>query len=142
MESEIRELKHYLTRYFRAMQNMAILEERLSAVRKKLRGNTEPAERVEKQLRLQELDAAAAMEEIVEMTALLPADSYERVILELRHIDCKSWTGIQRAVHLSASPCYAYYKKGLEALLEIPGVRARIGLDSMDCTKKPGNPGP
>lgn len=126
MHEGIKELKHYMSRYYRAAQNLKILEERLEAVQ--ARKIEEYAREVEEEIRLQERGAAAAMAEIVEMTALLPPDSLERVILELRHIDCKPWRIIQKTVHLTPSPCFARYKKGLELLLEQEKIRARLGL--------------
>lgn len=124
---EIKLLKHYLTRYYRASQNRYILRDRLSAVRQKLRDTAMAAE-IEERIRNQERETAGIMAEVIDACAFLPPDSYERMILELRHIDCKSWTAIQRALHLSPSSCYEHYRRGLGDLLEIDGIRDRIGL--------------
>lgn len=64
----------------------------------------------------------------MEILDFLPQGSTERTIMELRHIDCKTWTQVQRAVFLTPSPCYERYNKGLDALLGIDKVRSMVGL--------------
>lgn len=131
MNGEIKILKHYLTRFHRSKINRYILTDRLAAVREKLK-DEEFARQIEDQIRDQDREADRAMSEVVEIAALLPPDSYERVIIELRHIDEKSWKAIQKTLHLTASPCYEHYKRGLEALLENQGIRERLGLKPLE----------
>ena len=57
----------------------------------------------------------------------LPPDSTEKYIMELRHIDCMSWADIQRTTHLTRSPCYDYYNKGLDRLLTYGKVIEQLG---------------
>lgn len=131
MNEEIKALKHYLTRYYRAAQNRYILADRLNAVRINLKDESLAAE-IEARLKTQDAEAAAAMKEVMETAALLPENSEERIILELRHIDCRTWVSIQRTVHLTANPCYRYYRRGLETLLQNPGIRVKLGLATSD----------
>jgi hypothetical protein len=65
---------------------------------------------------------AKAMLRVMDVLEYLPADSIERSIMELRHIDCKGWTQIERAVFLSKSRCFDYYDKGLEKLTTYPRI--------------------
>ncbi len=118
-----RQLKVYLSRYYRAREQCAILQARLRRLRTEGGVGTED---IQTRIQRQAETARGCMAEIVDVLDLLPADSLERAILELRHIDCKSWQDIQRTVHLSRSPCYAYYQRGLDRLLAIPVVRGRL----------------
>lgn len=48
---------------------------------------------------------------------------------KLKHNREKPWREIHRAVHLTRSPCFAYYNKGLDQLLAMQEVRLALGLD-------------
>lgn len=122
---ERRILKAYLSRHFHAREKLTILRERLRWVHTEL-----SAAEVESCLQQQSATAENCMTEIMNLLALLPVESTERTILELRHIDSKSWWEIQRTVHLSRSPCFSYYSKGLDQLLSIPEVRRRLELNN------------
>jgi hypothetical protein len=61
--------------------------------------------------------------DIMEVLSYLPSDSVERDILEYRHIDCMSWNRIMDVVHLSRSPCFEHYNRGLDNLLSHAEVR-------------------
>lgn len=127
-----RALKRYLTRYHRAKEHQAILQSRLGKLRRDLRerGTASASEiaRVEARINQEAEQTGRMILEIMDVIGLLPADSIERTILELRHIDCKPWTEIQRTVHFTRTPCYAYYNKGLDKLLEYPEVHTRIAV--------------
>ena len=94
-------LKRFLSRYFRSTEKKAVLEGRLSRMQAELRrpGGGE-----------------------------VSSDSTERTILELRHLDCKPWKDIHRAVYLTRSPCFEHYNKGLDQLLTMPEVRRKLNL--------------
>ena len=122
-----RTLKQYLTRYYRAKQRQTILRNRLRRLRRELQsyGTGDLAE-IEAQIKRSAEEANRAVLEIMEVLALLPQDSIERTILELRHIDCKPWREIQREVFLTRTPCYDHYNKGLDKLLEAKEVHERL----------------
>ena len=128
-------LKRYLCRYFKAKERKAILQDRLEAIRRQGGQDGALAERVRIQAAEEEkiaLDTQAIIE-------LLPIDSVERTILELRHIDCKPWRDIREAIHYAKTPCFNYYNKGLDALLQKEKVRGTLASSGFFSSgKKPG----
>lgn len=127
---ERRTLKQYLTRYYRSKERQAILQNRLVKLCHDLqrKGNVDPSEIAEIEARINrqaERDGKIILE-IMDIIELLPVDSTERTILELRHIDCKPWAEIQKAIHFTRTPCYDYYNKGLDRLLEHPEIHNRL----------------
>lgn len=132
--NERRILRKYLTRYFRARDKRAILEGRLKALKADLssKGGFMPPSSVpeiEAKISRQIEAAEKSILEIMDLLERLPADSTERTILELRHIDCKTWADICRTVYMTRTPCTRYYNKGLDALLAMNEVRRILGLE-------------
>lgn len=124
--NERRILKKFLQRYYRAKKQQETLQERLQRMRLEFRDGE--ASEIEARLKEQKKEAQKYTLQIMEILDFLPQGSTERTIMELRHIDCKTWTQVQRAVFLTPSPCYERYNKGLDALLKITKVRTMIGL--------------
>lgn len=124
--SERRILKKFLQRYYRMRKQQETLQARLQRMRSEFRDNE--STEIEAKLRTQKREAKKSTLQIMEILDFLPQGSTERTIMELRHIDCKTWTQVQRAVFLTPSPCYERYNKGLDALLKITKVRTMIGL--------------
>lgn len=124
--NERRILKKFLQRYYRAKKQQETLQERLQRMRLEFRDGE--ASEIEARLKKQKKEAKKYTLQIMEILDFLPQGSTERTIMELRHIDCKTWTQVQRAVFLTPSPCYERYNKGLDALLKIAKVRTMIGL--------------
>lgn len=122
--AERRVLKKYLTRFFRAKEKQKTLQQRAAAIRADLGEASALEARVQAQAKAAERSAL----EIMDILDLLPEDAIERTILELRHLDCKPWREINRTVYLTASPCFEYYNKGLDALLSMEQVRKTLGL--------------
>ncbi len=119
-------LKQYLWQYRRARQRQRILKDRRHSLRRELIRGGAGAEQIDRQIQAQlEAEAASALA-VVELLALLPADSMERNILELRHVDGKSWDHIASIVHLSRRACFTYYQHGLEQLLALPETWQRL----------------
>ncbi len=116
-------LKAYLSRYFRAKEKQTLLQKRLRRLQTEL-PSAEIQNRIQQQANLER----ACMLEIMDVLDLLPPESMERTILELRHLDCKSWKEIHRSVYLTRSPCFIYYNKGLDKLLAMPEVRKKLKL--------------
>lgn len=130
---ERRILKKYLSRYFKAKKRQDILQDRLRQLQLELHqsaegGNALSPSEVKARLQAQAEAAERSVLEVMDVLAFLPPNSTERIILELRHLDCKPWEKIQAAVYLTASPCYAHYNRGLDALLAVAAVRRTIGL--------------
>lgn len=124
--NERRILKKFLQRYYRAKKQQEALQERLQRMRLEFRDGE--ASEIKARLKEQKKEAKKYTLQIMEILDFLPQGSTERTIMELRHIDCKTWTQVQRAVFLTPSPCYERYNKGLDALLKIAKVRTMIGL--------------
>ena len=122
--AERRVLKKYLTRFFRAKEKQKTLQQRAAAIRADLGEASALEARVQAQAKAAERSAL----EIMDILDLLPEDATERTILELRHLDCKPWWEINRAVYLTASPCFEYYNRGLDTLLSMEQVRKTLGL--------------
>ncbi len=145
-DDERRRLKRYLSQYYRARERQAVLKLRLADLRaefknpgissanfggqRRKKGSpgdgaaaltlkiSEIEEKIEKQLGIE----VQSVRDIMDLLDLLPPCA-ERDIIEYRHIDCKSWTYIQRMVHLSRSSCFEYYNRGLDQLLAFDHVR-------------------
>lgn len=79
-------------------------------------------ERIERE-RGRQIDA---MKEIMDILDWLPADSMEREILEYRYIDGMRWEDIYTEVHLTRSPCFVCYNRGLDQLLQHKAVCALL----------------
>ena len=144
-------LKRYLSQYYRATEKQGTLKRRLADLQAELRNpgisaSTFTAQRrkkgkpsdgaaaltlkiseIENRIMQQLLTEAQSVGDIMDILDLLPPDSTEKEVLELRHIDSKSWTQIQRIAHLSRSPCFEYYNKGLDKLLAMDRVKIMLG---------------
>jgi len=132
-------LKRYLDQYRLAKDKQRVLRERLAEIQAEFgspatsRPGKAPRKRpgvsagaasptfkladIEERIRGQAEVEEAAIFSVIEMIDELPPDSMEKYILELRHIDCKPWSEIFEIVHLSKSPCFEYYSRGLDRLL-------------------------
>lgn len=122
-QSDRKILKRYLSQYHNAKERKKALQKRAETLRADL---SRTAKGGEIDYKIAEIDArmkrqaeveAKAVLSVMDMIDFLPVGSTERHILELRHIDCKGWTEIQRIVHLTNSPCIEYYNRGLDTIL-------------------------
>lgn len=133
IQAERRILKKYLGRYYRARKQQAILQDRLQRLKREIHPEAEgddalsPSE-IEARIQAQAEAVKKSVLEVMDIIAFLPPNSTERLIMELRHLDCKPWEKIQDTVYLTATPCYTHYNKALDTLLEKPEVRRIIGL--------------
>lgn len=143
---ERRTLKRFLSQYFRARGKQGVLQRRLATIRAELknpslgssafdgmpRGNqisegaaaltykiAEIEDRIQRQSELE----ATALLEVMNLLDLLPLDSTERHIMELRHIDCKSWKEVTKIVFMGRTACTQYYNAGIETLLGMDAVK-------------------
>ena len=137
-------LRRYLSRFYRAKQKQQTLRERKSRLAAELRAlnrddpdGLDDAEgrqsriaktlnEIESRIERQIGAATGSVTEIMAVFDLLPDDSQERDILELRHIDCLSWEEITERVHMTRTPCYLKYTRGLDLLLEREEVKEAL----------------
>lgn len=132
-------LKRYLDQYLLAKDKQRVLRERLAEIRAEFddpstshpgkpprkksgvsSGAASPTFKladIEERIRGQTLVEETAIFSVMEIIDELPPDSMEKYIMELRHIDGKPWKDIPEIVHLSRSPCFEYYNRGLDRLL-------------------------
>ncbi len=73
---------------------------------------------IETRIEEQKKRVETALLNVMDIIDLLDEDSTERMILELRFIDCKSWKAIGKEIHLSKRSCFNYQNRALEKLLE------------------------
>ena len=73
--------------------------------------------------------------QVMDLIDLLPQNSIERTVVELRHIDCKKWERICQEVHMSRSRVNDYYNAALEIILE--NKRARRLVDRFMQAQEP-----
>ena len=131
-------VKRYLQQYHAAKQKRRILEERRRTLSADLRGPSTPAYRampssrpvhpdgagavvfqiaeVEERIEAQQAEMAKAVQKVMDLIDLLPVGSTERTVVEMRHIDCKPWEQIARAVYMSRSAIFNYYNAALDML--------------------------
>lgn len=125
---ERRILKKYLTRYYRAKEKKTLLQSRLHGLKKTIVPGGENLSEIEARIQGQAEEAERSVLGIMDILDCLPADSIERTVMELRHIDCKTWQKICDTAYLSRASCFRHYNKGMDALLESDKVRSIIGL--------------
>lgn len=85
---------------------------------------------IETRIEEQKKRVETALLNVMDIIDLLDEDSTERIILELRFIDCKSWTSIAREMHLSRRTCFRYQDSALEELLDFGEVMAFLDKGS------------
>lgn len=83
---------------------------------------------IETRIEEQKNQIEKALLKVMDIMDFLAENSIERMILELRFIDCKNWTSIEREMHLSRRACFNYQDKALEKLLEYKKVKTIINL--------------
>lgn len=133
IQAERRILKKYLARYFKAREQQAILQDRLQRLKREIHPEAEgeaalSPSGIEARIQAQAEVLEQSVLEVMDILAFLPPNSTERLIMELRHLDCKPWDKIQATVYLTATPCFTHYNKALDTLLAKPEVRRIIGL--------------
>lgn len=143
-------VKKYLQQYHVAKNKKHILEDRHRVLAEELKSpapgsrfRTVPASRpvnpdgsvsvvfriaeVEERIDDQREEMAKAVLHVMDMIDLLPKNSMERTVVELRHIDCKSWEQIAREVYMSRSAVFNYYNAALERLMKYKRTRKLVG---------------
>lgn len=140
-QSEEKELlKEYLNQYYIGRIKRSQLEERLKNIQEEMaipiggygyspvNGSTNKVgsgaalfvyrmSEIETRIEEQKSQVEKSLLKVMDLMDFLEENSKERMILELRFIDCKSWTVIEREMHLSRSSLFAYQDKGLFKLL-------------------------
>ena len=144
------DVKQFLQQYYVAKQKKKILENRKRVLSEELRapsighplrdgpaakgGRTEGAvsvvfriAEVEERIEEQRADMSKVVLNVMDLLDLLPENSMERTVAELRHIDCMTWEKIADAVYLSRSNVIARYNTALDMLLEYKRTGKLVG---------------
>lgn len=141
-------LKKYLNQYYFCRIKKMQLEERLQSIRTEINtpiggygytpvnyGGTNKVgpgaasfvyrlSEIETRIENQKIQTEKALLKVMDILDFLEENSQERIVLELRFIDCKNWSNIERAMHLSRRSCFNYQNKALNKLLEFKKVKA------------------
>lgn len=140
-------LKEYLNQYYSGRIKRSQLERRLKNIRQEMAtpiggygyspvnyGGTNKVGpgaasfvyrmgEIETRIEEQKSRVEKALLKVMDIMDFLEENSMERMVLELRFIDCKSWAAIEKEMHLSRRSCFDYQDKALEALLGFKKVR-------------------
>lgn len=140
-------LKEYLNQYYTGRIKRSQLEKRLKNIRAEMDapiggygyspvnyGGTNKVgpgaasfvyrmSEIETRIEEQKSRVEKALLRIMDIIDFLEENSTERMVLELRFIDCKSWAVIEKELHLSHRSCFNYQNRGLEKILEYKKVR-------------------
>ena len=73
---------------------------------------------VEDRIEEQREEMAKAVLNVMDLIDVLPANSTERTVVEMRHIDCRGWDKIAEALYMSRSNVFNYYNAALDKILE------------------------
>lgn len=141
-------LKAYLNQYYTGRIKRSQLERRLKNIREEMdapiggRGyspvnyggtnNVGPGaasfvyrmSEIETRIENQKSKVEKALLKVMDIMEFLEESSMERMVLELRFIDCKGWATIEKELHLSRRACFNYQNRALEKLMEFKKVRA------------------
>ena len=153
-------VKEYLQQFHMARENKRILERRHDNLVRELKApavgstyRTMPTKRtqansdgavsvvfriaeVEDRIDEQREEMERTVLQVMDLIDLLPQNSMERTVVELRHIDCKKWERICKEVHMSRSRVNDYYNAALEIIME--NKRARRLVDKFMQGKEAG----
>lgn len=134
------DVKRYLQQYHAAQNKKKILEDRHRTLSRELQDpgvgspfRTMPTSKptktegavsvvyriaeVEDRIEKQRGEMTNAVLHVMDLIDLLPQDSTERTVVELRHIDCMGWDKIAEKTYMSRSNVFNYYNAALDTLL-------------------------
>ena len=137
------DVKQYLQQYYVAKQKKIILENRKRVLSEELRapsighqlrdmpttkgGRTDGAvsvvfriAEVEERIEEQRADMSKVVLNVMDLLDLLPENSMERTVAEMRHIDCLTWEKIADAVAVRVCVCLLQSEIYLEAQIRNP----------------------
>lgn len=83
-------------------------------------------EEVEERIDAQRGEMAEVVLRVMDLIDFLPRNSMERTVVELRHIDCKSWEQIAKEIYMSRSAVFNRYNAALDSLLNCPPARKLV----------------
>ena len=113
-------LKAYLQQYHIALRQKDILDDRRGQLSVKL------ATDIDARIKQQQEHLTRILSDIMDVIDILPPNSLGRTVIEMRHIDCMSWTKIADSLYMSRSNAFNCYESALDDLLNHKSVNEKI----------------
>lgn len=115
-------LKAYLQQYHLALRQKDILDDRRDQLNVKLASATD----IDARIKQQQEHLTRILSDIMDVIDILPQNSLGRTVIEMRHIDCMSWTKIADSLYMSRSNAFNCYESALDDLLNHKSVNEKI----------------
>lgn len=115
-------LKTFLQQYHLALRQKDILDDRRDQLNVKLASATD----IDARIKRQQEHLARILSDIMDVIDILPPNSPGRTVIEMRHIDCMSWTKIADSLYMSRSNAFNCYESALDDLLNHESVNEKI----------------
>lgn len=115
-------LKTFLQQYHLALRQKDILDDRRDQLNVKLASATD----IDARIKRQQEHLARILSDIMDVIDILPPNSPGRTVIEMRHIDCMSWTKIADSLYMSRSNAFNCYASALDDLLNHKSVNEKI----------------
>lgn len=115
-------LKTFLQQYHLALRQKDILDDRRDQLNVKLASATD----IDARIKRQQEHLARILSDIMDVIDILPPNSLGRTVIEMRHIDCMSWTKIADSLYMSRSNAFNCYESALDDLLNHKSVNEKI----------------
>ena len=115
-------LKMFLQQYHIALTQNRIIDSR----REKLSAQIPSAVDIAMRIEQQQQQLARILNDIMDVIDILPPSSLGRTVIEMRHIDCMSWTKIADSLYMSRSNAFNCYESALDDLLNHKSVNEKI----------------
>ena len=142
-------VKRYLQQYHVAKRIKGILEERRRTLSEELRAPVSGRQfgtaakksanqdktvsgvirlsEIEERIETQREETAKAVLNVMDMIDLLPVNSVEKSVVEMRHIDGMTWERIADTIPMARSSVIAHYNDALEILLTYKRTEKLVG---------------
>lgn len=115
-------LKTFLQQYHLALRQKDILDDRRGQLSVKLASATD----IDARIKQQQEHLTRILSDIMDVIDILPPNSLGRTVIEMRHIDCMSWTKIADSLYMSRSNAFNCYESALDDLLNHKSVNEKI----------------
>lgn len=112
----------FLQQYHIALTQNRIIDSR----REKLSAQIPLAVDIAARIEQQQEQLTRILNDIMDVIDILPPNSPGRTVIEMRHIDCMSWTKIADSLYMSRSNAFNCYESALDDLLNHKSVNEKI----------------
>ena len=112
----------FLQQYHIALTQNGIIDSRREKLSTQIPLAVDIAARIEQQ----QEQLTRILNDIMDVIDTLPQNSLGRTVIEMRHIDCASWTKIADSLYMSRSNAFNCYESALDDLLNHKSVNEKI----------------